>query len=200
MLPNTPTPPGLESNRSNLHQTQGGSVFVAIVDWSGILGFVQELGDKTPELDEAVIALTDGSLVTGGLLGRSTDRIFLVQPAHDRPDHILVIATGDVACFAYGDFVTSANGTGVSSCEVGVASSDNDQAEWLIGGLVDDLVDQVVNLPSILIVPGPDEPARLGQEPAERAVNGTIDGQRAQFQVLETGSQQFVCHPQRQNL
>lgn len=53
------------------------TVFVVIVGWSGALGYARELGDRSPETYPAVAVLTDGSRVTGDLMGRSTSHLFL---------------------------------------------------------------------------------------------------------------------------
>ncbi|NPC41196.1 hypothetical protein [Nocardioides sp. zg-1230] len=79
-------------------------VFVAIVAWSGALGFVREIGNRTPDLPLARVELTDGAPDAAGyLLGRSSDHVYLAQdppgdidPGDDVDRRLLVIPDGDV--------------------------------------------------------------------------------------------------------
>lgn len=79
-------------------------VFVSIVAWSGALGFVREIGNRTPDLPLARVELADGTPDAAGyLLGRSSDHVYLAQdppgdidPGDDVDRRLLVIPDGDV--------------------------------------------------------------------------------------------------------
>lgn len=106
-------------------------VFVAIVVWSGALGFAREIGDRTPDLSLARVDLRDGNSVGGYFLGRSSSHVFLAQDdappdsedrddaptdSEDRDDtptdsegrHVLTLADEDVERVVYGRTVVLA--------------------------------------------------------------------------------------------
>lgn len=80
-------------------------LFVAVVVWSGALGYAQERGDKSPDLSPASVRLTDGTPVDGYYLGRSTSHLLIARPL-EQPDssesrHVLSVPLEAVAMIAY---------------------------------------------------------------------------------------------------
>jgi hypothetical protein len=75
------------------------ALFFALAIWSGVLGFVQERGDRDPELTDARVDLADRS-EHGYLLGRTGDRILLAKATTPITDpierHVLAIDQEDV--------------------------------------------------------------------------------------------------------
>jgi hypothetical protein len=80
------------------------TVFIAIVAWSGALGYAREIGDRTPDLPLARVDLRGGGNVGGYFLGRSSSDLFLAQDpplqSSERRHagrHVMSLALADVS-------------------------------------------------------------------------------------------------------
>jgi hypothetical protein len=161
------------------------TLFAAFVLWAGALGYVQEAGDRTPQLDHAAVTLKDGRYERGYFLGRSSDRLYLAQnrgevdEGDDPVRHVLVLNSDDIDRVVYGSGATlpEEGGPGTGARQTGPGPDAPPERGRGGGGGGGDTKGGGTE-------PDPPEPGALPFPSPTDSGPGKIDGVRVELRVL----------------